>query len=239
MVLPSEDIARADALAREGRSLRYIAETLGVAKSTIHDALRRFRETGSYDRRAGSGRPRATTAVDDRFITLSVLRDRHLTAPEVRVRLEVARNTHVSADTVRRRLREHEIVSRRPATGPQLLERHRRERRLFADQYSHWTLEQWGTVLFTDESRFGLYHSDDRGRVWRRPGERFAQCTIPESRPFERRSVMVWGGINFHARTELIFINNGALTARRYIEEVLLEAVIPFAPFIGEQFILM
>uniref|UniRef100_T1I3P0 DDE_3 domain-containing protein n=1 Tax=Rhodnius prolixus TaxID=13249 RepID=T1I3P0_RHOPR len=31
----------------------------------------------------------------------------------------------------------------------------------------------------------------------------------------------------------------GALTARRYIEEVLLEAVIPLAPFIGDQFILM
>uniref|UniRef100_T1I6E4 Paired domain-containing protein n=1 Tax=Rhodnius prolixus TaxID=13249 RepID=T1I6E4_RHOPR len=77
-------------------------ETLEVAKSAINDALRRFRETGSYERRAGSGRPRATTEVDDRFITLSVLRDRHLTAPEVRDRLLVARNTRVSSDTVRR-----------------------------------------------------------------------------------------------------------------------------------------
>uniref|UniRef100_T1HTL2 Paired domain-containing protein n=1 Tax=Rhodnius prolixus TaxID=13249 RepID=T1HTL2_RHOPR len=102
MVLSNVDVARADALAREGQSVRSIAETIGVAKSTIKDALRRFRETGSYERRAGSGRPRATTEVDDRFITLSVLRDRHLIAPEVWDRLQVARNTRVSSDTVRR-----------------------------------------------------------------------------------------------------------------------------------------
>lgn len=101
------------------------------------------------------------------------------------------------------------------------------------------TLEQWGTVLFTDECRFGLWRSDDRDRVWRRTGERFAPCAMRESQPFQRHSVMVWGGINAHARTELTVIENGSLTALRYIEEILLPNVVTFAPFIGENFVLM
>ena len=40
------------------------------------------------------------------------------------------------------------------------------------------------------------------------------------------------------ARTELVFIENGAMMARRYIEEVLQEHVIPFAPLIGDNFVL-
>lgn len=41
------------------------------------------------------------------------------------------------------------------------------------------------------------------------------------------------------ARTELVFIERGSLTAERYILEVLADHVVPFAPFIGNNFILM
>ena len=50
---------------------------------------------------------------------------------------------------------------------------------------------------------------------------------------------MAWGGINSNARTELVFIQNGSLTANRYIEEVHHEHIVPFVPHIGENFVLM
>lgn len=191
MVLSREDLARADALANEGRSVRYIAQVIGEPRSTIHDGLQRLRTTGSLDRREGSGRQRCTSPRDDRFITLTVLRNRHVTAPEIRSELQTVRNVRVSSRTVIRRLQKNNLVSRRLASGPLLLERHRVERRLFVNQYLHWTLEQWGAVLFTDECRFALWQSDDRDRVWRRPGERYASCTMRESQPFQRQPIMV------------------------------------------------
>jgi hypothetical protein len=41
-----------------------------------------------------------------------------------------------------------------PAKGPLLTRDHRRARREFAEQYVNWGLNEWGKVLFTDESKF-------------------------------------------------------------------------------------
>lgn len=50
---------------------------------------------------------------------------------------------------------------------------------------------------------------------------------------------MVWGGINLEARTELTLVNGRSLTAVRYVTDILDSHGVPFAPFIGENFMLM
>jgi hypothetical protein len=52
-------------------------------------------------------------------------------------------------------------------------------------------------------------------------------------------SVIVWAGITSQAKTELVHINSGRLTAHRYITEVLEPHVVPFVPYIGDNFIYM
>lgn len=235
----SEDVARAVALNDDGRDIRYIANILGIARSTIQDAISRFRQTGEYTRRPGSGRPRLTNQRDDHFVTLTALRDRGVTSTVISRRLENVRGTRVSGRTVRRRLHEQGLMSRRPATGPALLAAHRAQRLNFARVHRDWNYEEWGCVLFTDESRFCLRSPDGRERVWRRRGERFSQCCISPRTPFGGGSIMVWAGISIQARTALVLIENGALTANRYIEECLADHVIPFAPFVGQNFSLM
>ena len=50
---------------------------------------------------------------------------------------------------------------------------------------------------------------------------------------------MVWGGISMEARTDLVIVGGGAMTANRYVRDVLVPHVTPFAPFIGNEFMLM
>ncbi|CAK1580956.1 unnamed protein product [Parnassius mnemosyne] len=50
---------------------------------------------------------------------------------------------------------------------------------------------------------------------------------------------MVWGGISYEAYTDLFIFDKAAVNLHRYIEEFLQEHVIPFAPFIGQNFVLM
>ncbi|PSN42614.1 hypothetical protein C0J52_25205 [Blattella germanica] len=76
VIMTPEDVTRAISLFEDGRSIRYIANILGVARSTVHDAIKRYQEIGEYSRRPGSGRPRATNNRDDRVIVLTMLRDR-------------------------------------------------------------------------------------------------------------------------------------------------------------------
>ena len=50
---------------------------------------------------------------------------------------------------------------------------------------------------------------------------------------------MVWGGISLTARIDLVVVDNGAMQADKYIRNILEEHVVPFAPYIGENFIFM
>jgi hypothetical protein len=56
---------------------------------------------------------------------------------------------------------------------------------------------------------------------------------------FGSDSIMVWGGISMEARTELVVVNGGAMTANRYTRDILEPHVVPFAPFIGNDSNLM
>jgi hypothetical protein len=47
---------------------RYAANAIEAPLASGHRAVRRFQETGQYTRRPGSGRKRATTHRDDRFL---------------------------------------------------------------------------------------------------------------------------------------------------------------------------
>ena len=96
------------------------------------------------------------------------------------------------------------LAARRPATGPLLTTDHRVRILQFAQEHVNWSLVDWKNVLFADESRFALHSPDGRQRVWRRPGVKYAECNISPRVMFGGGSIMVWGGINFEARTEFL-----------------------------------
>jgi hypothetical protein len=104
---------------------------LGIPRSTVSDAIQRFRETG----RPGQGRRRATNAVEDRFLRLQSLREQTFPATALTRRLADVRSAVISSDTVLRRLKEHNLTSHPPATGPKfkLNAKHRRQRLEFAN----------------------------------------------------------------------------------------------------------
>lgn len=181
-----------------------------MSQSAISKVYRRFRETGSFARRPGTGRQRCTSLRDDRFIVTTALRNRQLTGVAVQQRLRDVRGVTASSWTVRRRFKEANLTPKRPATGPKLLPRHREARLIFAQRHKNWTIEQWTPVLFSDESRMCLNGCDRRGRVSRRPGERYTQCCFRETVAYGGGSVMFWAGISYGGRTELVFVPGGA-----------------------------
>ncbi|XP_073996301.1 uncharacterized protein [Rhodnius prolixus] len=73
MVVSREDLARADASANEGHSVRYIAQDIGEPRSTIHDGLQRLRTTGSLDRREVGEPVKHKTILCCRFATSPVI----------------------------------------------------------------------------------------------------------------------------------------------------------------------
>jgi len=58
--LSIEKRAAVNALHDDGRSIRYIAETLKIPRSTVSDAITRFKKTCNKNK-ACTGRPRVTS----------------------------------------------------------------------------------------------------------------------------------------------------------------------------------
>jgi hypothetical protein len=112
-------------------------------------------------------------------------------------------------------LRDHNLTSRPPAIGPRLNAEHRRQPLEFARMHPDWGMDEWRRVLFTDESRFTQwqYSPDLRQRVFRRPGERYAQCCFASRVPFGGGGVMIRGGISLAACTALVTLRRGSIKA--------------------------
>ena len=168
-----------------------VANHFGVNVSTIERLVRRLRETGHLADRPRSGRPRVTSRRQDRTIRLAHLRNRHLTATKTALNTVGTHNRQISPKTVGRRLREIGLRARRPYVGLPLTQARRLRRMAWLTAHAPrlFPMRQWRRVLFTDESRFTLYRTDGRRRVYRRRGERFADACC--------RTGSVWGWLRY------------------------------------------
>ena len=232
-----EECAYARGLHEQGRTQSDIATLLGKTQSAISKILTRYKEAGTNKRRKGQGRKKITSPAQERCLRLQAVRSRFTSSVKLQSDFAAVHEIRLSKQTVLRRLAEDRLKPYEAAIGPKLLPQHRRQRLEFAREHLPLGAGHWGNVLFSDESRFCLYSNDKRLKVFRRPGERYAQCNFKTSVSYGGGSVMVWGGINLEAKTELIFIER--LTADQYITEILQPHVVPFAPFIGNDFLFM
>ncbi|KAL0185122.1 hypothetical protein M9458_020818, partial [Cirrhinus mrigala] len=132
-------------------------------------------------------------------------------------------NQRISAQTVRNRLRESHLHARRLQRGLNLTG----VRRNRPNAHIRWRLALWRGVLFMDESRFSPYRADDKRRVWRRVGERFADVSVVDGVAHGGGGVLVWAGVCYGQRTQVHFID-GILNAQRYRDEILRPIVVPF-----------
>ena len=230
--------ARACQMIQDGRTQRDVATEFGVSQSCIRNVWRRFQETQSYRRRPGAGRPRVTSAVDDRYLTICVRRNPFRSARRIQNEFRHATQITLSTQTVRNRLHEAGLNSRRPRVVPRMTADHRRHRLQWAREHSRWNIAQWSNVLFTDESRFTVDHADGGLRVWRGVGQRNnPQFTVGVNR-WGGGSVMVWAGISIVERTQLHIVQ-GNMNAQYYRDNILQSIVLPIRNRLGDRFCLM
>ncbi|GFT99564.1 transposable element Tcb2 transposase [Trichonephila clavipes] len=160
-----------------------------------------------------SGRPRGTTPADDRYIVLQARRNRRQTAGEIARHTTQATGRPISRFTVARRLHGGGLFARRPVRCVPLTPSHRRRRSLWCREHRNWRDNEWGRVLFTDESRFSLSSDSHRILIWR-----------------EREAAII-------PRTSLK--GTGSVNGTRYCNEILLPYVRLFRGAMGLQFLSM
>lgn len=235
--LSRQEMLRAVGMLEAGATQHVVAETFLTNQSVISRLWSRYRATGSVAERH-VGRYRVTTPIQDRYLQRTARRLPNTTAMQLVQRLQEDYQLLVSDQTVRRRLHEVGLHARRPLRVPALRRGNRGRRLSWAREHLLWTEQQWSTVLFTDESRFGFHPDSRRIRVWRTPG-RINRLQHPqEVHPYQGGTIMVWAGIRIGGRTDLVWIR-GHLSARKYLEEVVEPVIHPHRIQMGPEFLFM
>ena len=76
---------------------------------------------------------------------------------------------------------------------PLLSKRHRRERLDFALAHQDWTVDDWKTVVWSDETKINRLGSDGRKWVWKKAGEGLSDRLVQGTQKFGGGSLMMWG----------------------------------------------
>ncbi|GFS54682.1 transposable element Tcb2 transposase [Trichonephila clavipes] len=224
----------------EGRSVTSVAAEFGIAHSIVSRLWRQFQTTGTAIWGFSSGRPRGTTPADDRYIVLQARRNRRQTAREIARHTTQATGRLISRFTVARRLHGGGLFAGRPVRCVPLTHAHRRRRSLWCREHRNWRDNEWGRVLFTDESRFSLSSDSHRILIWRERGSRNQPSNIIERDRYGGRGALVWGGIMLGSRrTDLHIFDAGSVSGTRYCNEILFPYVRLFRGAMGLQFLFM
>jgi hypothetical protein len=147
-----------------------------VSKHAVHTIVHKKEKFGTTIDRPRSGRPKLSSATDDRVLCRMARANPRLSAPE----LQRLWSVKASVTTVRERLRAHGLWGYIARRKPLLTPLHRQRRLQWCRERKNWSIHQWRRVIFTDESSFNLIPNSTRVFIRRRPKEEFrSQCLAP------------------------------------------------------------
>lgn len=205
-------------------SSKAIGANLGYHHTVISRLVQKHAQTGEVKDRARSGRPPVTTPRENRNLLRLVRREPFKTSTVLK-RLWLP-DRRFSTRTVRNRLKSAGLRSRRVIKRPRLRDHHKDARLAWCIARQNLNLRSWRKIHWSDESRFLLYVTDGRARVWRQRNTAYTPRNIMPTVPYGGGSVMVWGCVSHDCKLDLVTIR-GNLTGDQYIREVLRPVVVP------------
>ncbi|GFX72840.1 transposable element Tcb1 transposase [Trichonephila clavipes] len=180
----------------------------------------RIQDDGSVSKCYSTRRPRVTTPNEDRYLAVTAKRNRRSPASDLSRQLSSATGTTFSRQTVYKRLGFIGLYARRPVRCVPLSATHCRLQITWSREHALWTLQQWSSVLFSDESRFSFQYDSHRNLIWRAPGTRYQQKNTIERHRYVCAGWLVWGGISLGSRTDL-HVQSVTMTGHIYRHDIL------------------
>ncbi|GFY41541.1 transposable element Tc1 transposase [Trichonephila inaurata madagascariensis] len=106
--------------------------------------------------------------LSDRAIVRKVKKNPKISAPKLADQIATASGKKVHPETVRRILRSGGYNGRVSSRKPFISSVNQQKRLDFASPHVDKDFDFWKTVVFTHESKFNVFRSDGRGKVWRK-----------------------------------------------------------------------
>jgi transposase len=143
-----EEASRAKGFLQTGPSQRQVGAQLNVSHTVIERLWTRYQQANSVQRRPKGGRPKSTTAHQDRQTALLAKRNRMSLAATLNREFCAASGVRISTQMVRNRLHASGVHAKKPAVRPPSTARHRNCRLQFTRRHANWSVHRIRPVLF-------------------------------------------------------------------------------------------
>ncbi|XP_076588395.1 uncharacterized protein LOC143321716 isoform X2 [Chaetodon auriga] len=145
-------------------SQRTIAKNLGISPSTIHNIIKRFRESGEISARKGQGRKPTLNACDLRSLRQHCIKNRHGWIKDIASWAREHFGKPLSVNTVRRCLCKCKLRLYHARRKPYIDTIQKRRRLLWARAHLGWTDAKWRRMLWSDAEATKDLENFDKGR---------------------------------------------------------------------------
>jgi hypothetical protein len=173
-----------------GHSANQISSSTGVHTSTI--SRLRSKHCSSLQKSLG-GRPSKLFPANKCHAIHLITSRMAENAVQITKTLSSIINQPLSTKTVHRGLSQAGMKAVVKRKRPLLSKCHRRERLDFALAHQDWTVDDWKTVVWSDETKINRLGSDGRKWVWKKAGEGLSDRLVQGTQKFGGGSLMMWG----------------------------------------------
>ena len=173
-----------------GHNDRQTASITGIHHSTISRIHKKYHP---HIQKSSGGCPSKLIKANIRYATHLITSQRAENAVQVTKALMDITNQSLSPHTTHRHLKKAGMKAVKKVKKPLLSQRHRRERLDFALAHQHWTIEDWKTVIWSDETKINRLGSDGVHWGWKKPGEGLSDRLVTGTLKFGGGSMMMWG----------------------------------------------
>jgi len=90
----------------------------------------------------------------------------------------------------------------------------------FAKAHKNWTIGEWSSVIWSDETLFEIGKNSHQIQIWQSSHERYdSQCLVPTFK-YRRMSIMVWGAFTTFSKCYVVLILPRQCTTVDFIDVV-------------------
>lgn len=196
-----------------GLSFREIGRRLDRNHKIISHVVKNWHAKNDIKRATGSGRPRKTSPQTDRMIRRIIMTNRFSSISDLMLCPVL---TNLSRQTINRRVTEKgDFKSYWASKKPLITEINKAKRLAWCQARINWSVEQWSTFLWTDESPYVLRYKAKR-RVWRRHNERYNDACVVRTVKHDIK-INVWGCFSAHGVGSIALVD-GILDQYQYMD---------------------
>ncbi len=133
-----------------------IAKALQISSSTVHNIIKRFRETGEISVRKGQGQRPLLDARGLRALRRHCITHRHDSVIDITKWAQEYLQKPLSVNTIRRAICRCQLKLYHAKRKQYVNMVQKRRQVLWAKAHLKWTVSKWKSVLWSDESKYDI-----------------------------------------------------------------------------------